>query len=713
MEALQFSEEEIQDQLAALGYKNIPRHRLHEVKQDLDVLIRSLTSPERRDSPATRAPPAVTKEKVSHVSTEGFFLHHRGDSAAQQVSGQSTDLQSTRGSDSYAQHSVAARQRLPGGAPSRLQVEPDSDDTLMSRDSFSSSRDAPLFRRKVLRKHQGGFLVCDESVYTDDSVKGSSAEHVDRSSEARKSLHSSERLHSRDDSREMLDRAAASLTDVPADRSDGFCGVDKLGSEDKSPLDLSEDENQRANEASRHRFHSTSGDLRTSLDYKSDDDDDGGGREGESEEYDGSEDHSDEEANSLDSVFWFDHGRQHKEEEEPVEDAPGDEKFVVSFQHDTCEEEQRDQYEGSEEESEDGDSHCSSFWSGRANGNISDTGEKMDLREVEGLCESVKEVSGEDPDIRCPDTFWSDDQDEKFEGAVVDEGLEEEVNLSTEEDGGEERCSSSLDSPAPSLMTSGYGTLLPEDQDHQKVTEHEEDVASPVEAMCCGSTPPGGGDEAQRAQIQAPDQLSSGEDIKFLDVESSRSVEQGGDLRAPEQGAASSLDERLSQLQLSERLDSEVDQDHEAAAGDSDAEQHSLSAFESYVRALTRSRCDGDLRPKPKSFIRPVMVQARKKTDPVAKYFQYKQLWDLFKVPGEKDHRELRWAVKERMASQPPQVRTSHLLLLSLVSSQQTKPRGALAPNSFTAPTDKKRASLRWRVRTDLANGLVPEPHGF
>lgn len=33
MDNLDFSEEEIQEQLALLGYKNIPKHRLREFKQ--------------------------------------------------------------------------------------------------------------------------------------------------------------------------------------------------------------------------------------------------------------------------------------------------------------------------------------------------------------------------------------------------------------------------------------------------------------------------------------------------------------------------------------------------------------------------------------------------------------------------------------------------------------------------------------------------------
>lgn len=61
--------------------------------------------------------------------------------------------------DSYAQHSVAPKFRLPAGAPCRLQVEPDPEepeDTLNPTitDSYTSSPDNQgrrLIKRKVLR----------------------------------------------------------------------------------------------------------------------------------------------------------------------------------------------------------------------------------------------------------------------------------------------------------------------------------------------------------------------------------------------------------------------------------------------------------------------------------------------------------------------------------------------------------------------------------
>ncbi|XP_040893301.1 hydrolethalus syndrome protein 1 [Toxotes jaculatrix] len=167
--------------------------------------------------------------------------------------------------------------------------------------------------------------------------------------------------------------------------------------------------------------------------------------------------------------------------------------------------------------------------------------------------------------------------------------------------------------------------------------------------------------------------------------------------------ATSCLEERLAELHLSTSAQHDSETESDDAAGQSDAhsseaDRISLSAFESYIRGMTRTQSDGDLRPKPKSFIRPVMSQQTiKKTDPVAKYFQYKQLWEMFKLPGEKDRRALRWEIKERLAYQPPPPR----------------PRRVYVPNTYIVPTEKKRSALRWEIRNDMANGLLPHKFSY
>ncbi|KAK9540727.1 hypothetical protein VZT92_003161 [Zoarces viviparus] len=201
MDNLHFSEDEIEEQLAALGYKNIPKHRLCKFKQDLDDLVRRgewkslVSAPQMNPATSQPSPPAFTKEKVGHCyfqsSGEGFFLHARKVDHDRQVltSCQSRDREQQQGRcDSYARHSVALNLRLPPGAPSRLQVEeeeegeeeeeeeeeePDPDETLHPplTESYASTPDSHrgrFIKRKVLRKHKGESLVCDESVYSED-----------------------------------------------------------------------------------------------------------------------------------------------------------------------------------------------------------------------------------------------------------------------------------------------------------------------------------------------------------------------------------------------------------------------------------------------------------------------------------------------------------------------------------------------------------------
>ncbi|XP_047433752.1 uncharacterized protein hyls1 isoform X5 [Mugil cephalus] len=186
MDNLDFSEEEIQEQLAILGYNNIPKHRLLEFKQDLDDLIRH--GEWRSLAPSTRlnhktvtttsqpSPPVFTKEKVGRCyiedTSEGFFLHaNRADHDRED---RGYGRQQGR-CDSYAQHSVAPKLQLPPGAPRRLQVEPDVSPLSRLSDSYTSSSDAQekrFIKRKVLRKHEGQSLVCDESIYSEDSDAG-------------------------------------------------------------------------------------------------------------------------------------------------------------------------------------------------------------------------------------------------------------------------------------------------------------------------------------------------------------------------------------------------------------------------------------------------------------------------------------------------------------------------------------------------------------
>ncbi|XP_054635336.1 centriolar and ciliogenesis-associated protein HYLS1 isoform X4 [Dunckerocampus dactyliophorus] len=155
---------------------------------------------------------------------------------------------------------------------------------------------------------------------------------------------------------------------------------------------------------------------------------------------------------------------------------------------------------------------------------------------------------------------------------------------------------------------------------------------------------------------------------------------------------SSSVQEHLSDLTLSPSTHRNITI-QSGNTLDSDMEGGALSAFDSFVTHSTRARSDSNLPSKPKSFIRPIMTQQTiKKTDPVARYFQYKQLWDTFKLPGEHDHKQLRWEIRERLAYQPP----------------APKPRRNCIANTYVVPTEKKRTALRWEVRNNLARGATP-----
>ncbi|XP_075704977.1 centriolar and ciliogenesis-associated protein HYLS1 [Rhinoderma darwinii] len=97
-----------------------------------------------------------------------------------------------------------------------------------------------------------------------------------------------------------------------------------------------------------------------------------------------------------------------------------------------------------------------------------------------------------------------------------------------------------------------------------------------------------------------------------------------------------------------------------------------------------------------KSFIRlppySLLDQYRQRSDPVGRYQEYKQSWDVLQGALEKSRKELRWGVRERMMSAPP---------LPL-------PRALATPNPYVIPTEKKRYGLRWAIRQDLVNGQIP-----
>lgn len=121
-----------------------------------------------------------------------------------------------------------------------------------------------------------------------------------------------------------------------------------------------------------------------------------------------------------------------------------------------------------EESDDDKNSLNSSFWS---------DGEKQEDEEEEEV-ERVTDEEASRPVAQAEDSLQEASEEEKpelfIQGDVHRESLEHETH-------NDEECSSCSDSPAPSLMTSGYGTYRPEEQegggcgDDHTMTEFDQD----------------------------------------------------------------------------------------------------------------------------------------------------------------------------------------------------------------------------------------------
>ncbi|XP_057699149.1 sarcoplasmic reticulum histidine-rich calcium-binding protein isoform X1 [Corythoichthys intestinalis] len=200
------------------------------------------------------------------------------------------------------------------------------------------------------------------------------------------------------------------------------------------------------------------------------------------------------------------------------------------------------------------------------------------------------------------------------------------------------------------------------------------------------------GDEHTRncdKNIRSQESESSKKIITLVDSQGNFELE--GNIRHKD--CSSLLQNSLSELHIN---DSENENDKASVLSDDEMVGISLSSFGSSSTRSTRTRSESDLQTKPKSFIRPVVNQRTiKKMDPVSRYFQYKQLWDGLKLPGERDHRDLRWAIRERLAYQP----------------EAPKAHRTYVANSYVVPTEKKRSALRWEVRNQMAH--PDKPHMF
>ncbi|CAJ1054143.1 Hydrolethalus syndrome protein 1-like protein [Xyrichtys novacula] len=452
-----------------------------------------------------------------------------------------------------------------------------------------------------------------------------------------------------------------------------------------------------------------------------------------------------------------------EEEEEKEEDTVREEeKEEEEKEEDTVREEEKEEEEDAVREEEEEEKE-------------EDTVREEEEEEEEDTVREEEEEEKEEDTVREEDLKADPDeedsqQQENPDLQDQDHSSRDCVEGQSEEEDGDHRS----DSPAPSMMTSGYGTIRPEEQeggdgrDDHTIAEFDQDSRGDLSEVrdeeerslwsfggfdvettepdfretpsvgvsadaergaddeevdvtdmkpgdheksldLCGASEEhlhaADGDGFKEGEEES-DESSSNKDVKFIDSKDKFSSNTYGQMFEGWEGnlrhqRASCLEERLAELHVSSPAQRETENDEVGSHSEtqsSGAEGDALSAFESYIRGMTRSRSDGDIRPKPKSFIRPTRnQQTRKKTDPVAKYFQYKQIWEMFKLPGETDRRALRQEIKDQLAYQPP----------------PPKPRRVYVPNTYIVPTEKKRSALCWEIRNDLANGLLPQTSSY
>uniref|UniRef100_A0A8C6XA11 HYLS1 centriolar and ciliosis associated n=1 Tax=Naja naja TaxID=35670 RepID=A0A8C6XA11_NAJNA len=128
----------------------------------------------------------------------------------------------------------------------------------------------------------------------------------------------------------------------------------------------------------------------------------------------------------------------------------------------------------------------------------------------------------------------------------------------------------------------------------------------------------------------------------------------------------------------------------------SEESQNQCSRRESQSLSSSSFEQDFILTGHPKSFILPKLEQLnrnRMKTDRVARYLEHKHDWESLRLPGEDPRKDVRWSIREQMLYK---------------SELPPKAQPVYIPNNYLVPTEKKRSALRWGIRCDLANGVVP-----
>eukprot|EP00106_Octopus_bimaculoides_P011703 XP_014779145.1 PREDICTED: uncharacterized protein LOC106875489 [Octopus bimaculoides] len=107
----------------------------------------------------------------------------------------------------------------------------------------------------------------------------------------------------------------------------------------------------------------------------------------------------------------------------------------------------------------------------------------------------------------------------------------------------------------------------------------------------------------------------------------------------------------------------------------------------------SQSSCDSRFRSSIIVTPTPPRLKKNRKTDPVSRFHEFQNYWNMHKPPGENNHNALRWSIKEKIAKH------------DVIGS---RPRKTFVPNNYVIPSQKPRHSLRWQVRTDLAYGVMP-----
>nr|XP_056716652.1 centriolar and ciliogenesis-associated protein HYLS1 [Euleptes europaea] len=180
--------------------------------------------------------------------------------------------------------------------------------------------------------------------------------------------------------------------------------------------------------------------------------------------------------------------------------------------------------------------------------------------------------------------------------------------------------------------------------------------------------------------------------------ESITSEPESSNLSDPEYGDLSqrSYCQSTEQEESEEECEPKSSPESEAAYSWRSTEESQSSQRESQCQSNPSSEQDLIITGHPKSFILPRLEHLsrnRMKTDRVARYLEHKHDWESLRLPGEDSRKSVRWSIREQMLYKtefPP--RSQHIYI----------------PNNYLVPTEKKRSALRWRIRCDLANGVVP-----